>query len=167
MIAQTVGGFTVMKALLYTSLSHLNAHVGHLYNTYVFSAQSQRELEAAYLLSLANEFPHIMPPLIVDFFSMSLDPHAFGCDKFAAGSKPCDCVYSLTGFATSSLQSSLVPKGKQFEIEAWDFEVPTKSGGFGPLHTCVEAMGPLFREGTGKQFTYCKICGKWLREWKT
>jgi len=152
----------------YNGLGHLQAHAGHHYKTNVWSPMLERDLEACYVVELVKL--GFARPLMVDFWQMMMNPHEFNCALFLTinPSSTCTCCYA-PGINLTAPTGTIRPQHIAFfdDEDLRDFLPTPQKRGFDPLHTCIEAMGPLFREGSGgKSFTYCKICGKWLREWK-
>lgn len=156
---QNLDWFTLTTVSVpYVSLSHLDAHAAHLYRTFG-AASNYPTLDSCYIIEankLGYNMSYVPTPLVYN-----RAPHEMHCRSFIAsvGSQTCNCSYAQLNLAFS-------PSTPSSSVESFD-DLFSIDKPFDPSHTCEESLGPLFREGTGKPYTYCIRCGNWLREWKS
>lgn len=145
----------------YVSLNQLDAHAAHLYRTFG-AASNYPTLDSCYVIEaskLGYNMSYVPKPLVYN-----RAPHEMHCRSFIAtvGSQTCNCSYAQLNLSLGQAPIAAV----EFPDDWFDLGRSAEKP-FNANHTCEESLGPLFREGTGKSYTYCIRCGNWLREWKS
>ena len=135
--------FFVDPALIYADRDHLASHTSYLWdlltNARLATVGEELDLESVYKTeALAFKSP------ITFKQATSVPPHHFHCDTVHGGS--CSCFLFSTQTQTST---------------AWR---EVKKDPPDQLSWCLHeaAKEPLFHEGTF--WTFCKLCGAWLKE---